>query len=135
MDNYTSLVNNRISILSRLANKISKNSENNDQLILDICTQKYILEKPNNIGKSIKTIQKEVKNTEEFKALIYGEDEFVSVEKNKRKKCPLTQNFIENEWVGKCGHFFERSAAVSYFKEKKVKCPVTGCEIVLSYTE
>ena len=75
--------------------------------------------------KGIKVNTREVMNR-------YGGGVEVIREEESRKRCPLSQAAIADEWVGMCGHSYERSFVVEYLKRRGAKCTVFGCNATLS---
>lgn len=127
---YNGLTRNHIQVIDRLLKKISANTTDNERFIGELYLQKHLLLNNKMLGKNAKSIRKEIEKTNEYKSIVTGGEDLVSYEKTKVQVCALTQKQIEDAWVSSCQHVFERTAALSYMKKGKVKCPVVGCEMI-----
>ncbi|KAM0686861.1 hypothetical protein COBT_001908 [Conglomerata obtusa] len=129
---FSTITASRIQILDRLCQKISQHTSNNEKLLGSLLFQKTLIEKPILLNKNYKSLYKEIEAGTEYKSLISGSEDFISVEKSRSQICPLTQRVIEELWTSKCGHCYEKTSVMAFMRKGSKKCVVAGCDALLA---
>ncbi|EPR79330.1 hypothetical protein SLOPH_1786 [Spraguea lophii 42_110] len=116
-------ITERLVLLEEIKTLLIENDELDEEILLDIETHKYYLEKRSTEKYSV--IKKQVKMSKEFKNEIKNTEK-IELTVIQDEKCPLTQEKIKDPFVSQCGHIMERSAIKEYLKNNR-NCPVVGC--------